>query len=67
MFALLVFRMVFTLCCVYMGKRYFAFYGDVYYPSGGMDDFVGSYETIADAKQAIETYHKKNRPKDEEW
>ena len=30
--------------------RYFLFYGDWYYPSGGWDDFSGSY---ADAEGAI--------------
>jgi hypothetical protein len=34
-------------------KRYLAFYGSVYYPSGGMEDFIGDYDTEKDALNAI--------------
>ena len=48
-------------------KQYFAFYGDYYYPSGGMDDFVGDYDTKEEAIEAIEKTHLKNRPDDKVW
>jgi hypothetical protein len=48
-------------------KRYYAFYGDCYYPSGGMDDFVGDYDTIEEAIQAIEEAQKNNREDDVKW
>jgi hypothetical protein len=35
-------------------KRYFAFYGDIYYPNGGMIDFIGDYESLEDCKKKIE-------------
>ena len=38
-------------------KTYLAFYGDSYYPSGGMGDFIGDYEEA----------HKKNNPDDLKW
>ena len=48
-------------------KQYLAFYGDCYYPSGGMDDFVGDYDTKEEAIEAIEKAHLKNRPDDKVW
>ena len=48
-------------------KRYLAFYGDDYYPIGGMGDFIGDYDTKEEAIQAIEEAHKKNRPDDLKW
>ena len=48
-------------------KQYFAFYGDCYYPSGGMDDFVGDCDTKEEAIEAIESAHLKNRPDDKVW
>ena len=38
-------------------KQYFAFYGDYYYPGGGMKDFVGDYDTKNEAIEAIENAH----------
>ena len=35
-------------------KRYLAFHGLKYYPFGGMNDFVGDYPTLEDAKSAIQ-------------
>ena len=35
-------------------KRYMLFHGDRYYPLGGWDDFVGSYDSIDDAKSALD-------------
>ncbi len=34
-------------------KRFMAFYGSVYYPSGGMDDFVGDFDSMEEALEAI--------------
>ena len=44
-------------------KRYLAFFGEQYYPLGGMDDFIGDFNTQEDAVEAIEsalTESKKN-------
>jgi len=35
-------------------KRYLLFYGEIYYACGGMDDFLGDYDTIEEAKKAVE-------------
>lgn len=35
-------------------KRFLLFYGDVYYPNGGWDDFRGSFATLEKAQQAWE-------------
>ena len=48
-------------------KKYLAFYGDVYYPSGGMDDFIGDYYTKEEAIEAIKKAHVKNRLDDKVW
>ncbi len=48
-------------------KKYLAFYGDVYYPIGGMDDFLGEYDTKEEAIEAIEESHKLLRPTDLVW
>jgi len=48
-------------------KQYLAFYGDSYYPSGGMDDFVGDYDTKEEAIESIEKAHLKHRPNDKAW
>ena len=34
-------------------KTYLVFKGYTYYPSGGMEDFVGDYETLEEAKKAL--------------
>ena len=34
-------------------KRYLLFTGNQYYPSGGMEDFKGSFDTVDGAKTAI--------------
>lgn len=47
-------------------KRYLAFYGNVYYPLGGMNDFVGDYDTEQDCEKAIEEKHAENLPDDSE-
>jgi hypothetical protein len=38
-------------------KRYFAFYGDQYYPERGMGDFIGSYESREGAIESIKNKH----------
>lgn len=38
-------------------REYLAFYGKMYYPDGGMDDFVGDYDTLEEAIHAIEEKH----------
>jgi hypothetical protein len=48
-------------------KRYFAFYGDCYYPSGGMDDFIGDYDTKEQAIEATEKAHLEERHDDLSW
>lgn len=48
-------------------KRYFAFYGDCYYPSGGMGDFVGDFDTVDECNNYIDLLHSKNRPNDIIW
>jgi hypothetical protein len=42
-------------------KKYLAFYGAVYYPSQGMGDFIGHYDTL---DEAIEHITKKNITED---
>ena len=34
-------------------KRYLAFYGSEYYPSGGIGDFLCSFDTFEDAETCI--------------
>jgi hypothetical protein len=41
-------------------KRYAAFSGSNYYPDGGWDDFVGTYDTLEEARMA-------QRPNDNDW
>lgn len=43
-------------------KRFLAFYGSVYYPSGGWGDFFGDYESIDSAKQELLEKELKKRP-----
>ena len=35
-------------------KRYMSFYGYQYYPIGGMEDFISDFESIENAKEAIQ-------------
>lgn len=39
-------------------KNYLAFYGYEFYPSGGMEDFIGDYDTLQEAIDAINEYNK---------
>ncbi len=34
-------------------KRFLAFYNQDYYPSGGMNDFIGDFETLEEAVNAV--------------
>jgi len=45
-------------------KRYLAFYGAVYYPSGGMDDFIGDFDTKEEAIEKIQKHHKEETYRD---
>lgn len=40
-------------------KEYLAFYGQCYYPSAGMEDFIGDFDTIEEADKALEEANKK--------
>ena len=48
-------------------KTYLSFYGDCYYLSVGIVDFILYYYTKEEAIQAVEEAHKKNRPDDLKW
>lgn len=48
-------------------KRYLAFYGDCFYPSGGMDDFIGDFDEKEDAIIFIAKTHINHRPDDLKW
>jgi hypothetical protein len=48
-------------------KNYLLFHGAIYYPGRGMDDFVGDYDTIVEAMQALEDVHNEENPDDLEW
>ena len=43
-------------------KRFLAFHGDQYYPSGGWDDFAGDFDSKKDAVDSLEARAKRNRP-----
>lgn len=42
-------------------KRYLTFIGTIYYPSGGMDDFKGDFDTLEEAINFIEKYVDNNK------
>lgn len=42
-------------------KRYLAFYGTHYYPSGGMGDFIGDFDTCDEAEKACDQKHKEEK------
>ena len=39
-------------------KQYLVFYGSVYYPNGGMNDFIGDFDTKEEAIERIQKHHK---------
>lgn len=43
-------------------SRYLLFFGPVYYPCGGMEDFLGSYEDITEAIKIAESKAKEEYP-----
>ncbi len=45
-------------------KRYLLFSGDLYYPSGGADDFVGDFDTLQEVEDHMFLHHTKDRAKD---
>ncbi len=48
-------------------KRYLAFYGAVYYPGGGMDDFIGDFDTKEEAIEFIRATNMKEDGGDFEY
>lgn len=48
-------------------ENFLAFYGDCFYPFGGMEDFIGDFETKEKAIEAINRAHKKKRPNEKDW
>ena len=46
-------------------KNYLAFYGMDYYPEGGMEDFIGDFDTLEEAKNFI--YDKHNKEGNTSW
>jgi hypothetical protein len=48
-------------------KRFLTFYGDIYYPNGGIDDLIGDFETIDEAKTTLINKHKQQHPNDINW
>ena len=45
-------------------KRYFAFYGSKYYANGGMNDFIGDFDSVDECMSSIVNANKKERPND---
>lgn len=41
-------------------KQFLAFYGWFYYPSGGMDDFIGDFNSLGDAIKSVKKQKKKD-------
>ena len=48
-------------------KRYLVFYGYDYYPSGGMNDFIGSFDHIIECELSILKEHKKDGNDVDDW
>lgn len=46
-------------------KRFLAFYGNHYYPIGGMSDFIGSFDTVKEAVDNINFKHEKSGDTDD--
>lgn len=40
-------------------KRFAAFAHERFYPRGGFEDFIGSFDSLDEAKAAVEAHHKK--------
>lgn len=39
-------------------KKFMVFFGQWYYPNGGMDDFIGDFDTIKESIKAIKEKEK---------
>jgi hypothetical protein len=48
-------------------KQYLAFFGEVYYPKGGMSDLIGDFDTAEEAIQAITDTHKEHDIHNHGW
>ena len=48
-------------------KRYFAFYGERYYPLEGMDNFLGDYDTIEESLDEIINVHLREGNEKKYW
>ena len=38
-------------------KRYLVFYGELYYPNGGMRDFIGDFDNLDNAIVHLNNHH----------
>ena len=45
-------------------ERYLVFYGSVYYPSGGVNDLIGSFNTKEEGVEKIKKQHKQESYRD---
>lgn len=48
-------------------KRYTVFYFNLYYPKGGMNDLIGSFDSVKEATDSLFEHHKVENPFDEQW
>jgi hypothetical protein len=48
-------------------KQYLAFFGETYYPNGGMSDLINDFDTVQQAIQAITDTHKKHDIHNHGW
>lgn len=48
-------------------KQFLAFYFAEFYPEGGMNDFVGDFDDIADAFASVEEQRRIERIDDNDW
>jgi len=48
-------------------KQYLVFYGNSYYSSGGMGDFIGDFDNLEVAIDALLQLHKEKNPNNKKW
>ena len=54
-------------------KRYLLFAGEAYYPNGGIEDFIGAFDTVQEAEVEAQfrypsnLYYTAGRPKYDWW
>jgi hypothetical protein len=48
-------------------KRFLAFYGQAYYPAGGMIDFLNDFDSFKEAQAAIEKRNSSDSKWDSTW